>query len=306
MRTFFYKLIVMEEENNKSNSRFDTFFDKLSMIHWHLSDKKKIDEQVGLRVWNRLEQRIQGKRILFSPINKTIFTFVAMIVIVAIFTIPSLMKNQSILESDLITLEYIEPASLMLPDGTQVWVHPYTTIKYKSDFLVRDIWIEGQALFAVTQDVEKTFRVYTADNTHVEVKGTTFSVENDSIMQTVLLYSGEVDFVLNDFHQTVALYPSQKIEYNQSTSALSKKDVNIPQIEDGFFKFKDVALVDLIQQIEEVYSCDIQIGKHVSLDNRFTGSIKCNENLANTLDKITYTFNLSYDQIENVKQVFIY
>lgn len=288
-------------------SSSDSVFDKIAQHQWENIVDKEVDQTIGLRAWNKIEQRVRHKKISLFDYAKYIAGIAACIILVLI-AVPYFQgsKDSEDAFSEYTTLYFIESSFITLPDSSQIWIQPNTTVKFSNDFTKRIVWIEGNALFDVVKTVDKTpFRVYTDLDTYVEVKGTTFSVRSIDEINTVVLHSGEVDFVVKSMDETVNLQENQKVIYNRETSSLHKEGVDMPPLENGAFKFKDIKLEYLLGYIENIYSCEIVFKNALNRDYKFTGSFKFTESLPNVLEKISYTFDLKYEQLANTNQILI-
>lgn len=86
-------------------------------------------------------------------------------------------------------------ASVVLPDGTKVWLNSHTKLNYKSDYGVkeRSVSLSGEAYFEVSKDTLRRFLVNAGDM-EVEALGTAFNVkayeEDDEVVTT--LFEGSV------------------------------------------------------------------------------------------------------------------
>lgn len=69
-------------------------------------------------------------------------------------------------------------ASVMLPDGTKVWLNSHTQISYNSNYGMKDrvVALAGEAYFEVAKDKDHRFIVKTGDM-EVEALGTSFNVK---------------------------------------------------------------------------------------------------------------------------------
>ncbi len=82
-------------------------------------------------------------------------------------------------------------ASVVLPDGTKVWLNSHTKLNYKSDYGVkeRSVSLSGEAYFEVSKDTLRRFLVNAGDM-EVEALGTAFNVkayeEDDEVVTIVM------------------------------------------------------------------------------------------------------------------------
>lgn len=102
--------------------------------------------------------------------------------------------------------------TLVLADGTKIWLNSQTKIKYPVTFAQggRDVYLEGEAYFEVAKDSLSPFRVTMRNNVQVEVLGTSFNVRGytDEAMVETVLETGSVR--ITDGGEQVVLVPGEK------------------------------------------------------------------------------------------------
>ncbi len=117
---------------------------------------------------------------------------------------------------------YGSKSSLILPDGTKIWMNSGSRIRYPEKFAEKDrtIYLEGEAFFDVTHNPKRPFIVKTSD-INIKVYGTRFNVKSfpeESIIETALL-SGSIEIertnaagkVLNN----IKMLPNQIVSYSK-------------------------------------------------------------------------------------------
>lgn len=113
-------------------------------------------------------------------------------------------------------------ASVVLPDGTKVWLNSHTKLNYKSDYGVkeRSVSLSGEAYFEVSKDTLRRFLVNVGDM-EVEALGTAFNVkayeEDDEVVTT--LFEGSVRTAVGK--EFVILSPDESAVFNKSSHILS-------------------------------------------------------------------------------------
>lgn len=123
---------------------------------------------------------------------------------------------------------YSGKSKVLLPDGTEVWLHGKSTLAYTTGFSKknRHVSVEGEAYFAVARDTEQPFTVQT-DGMDIIVHGTKFNVESqkgDSRIQ-VSLVEGSV--ALRTRCDYKMLEPGEAGIFNKKSNSLqvNKADV---------------------------------------------------------------------------------
>ncbi|HET6767617.1 MAG TPA: FecR family protein [Chitinophagaceae bacterium] len=106
--------------------------------------------------------------------------------------------------------------NIVLPDGSQVWLNAGSTLDYNNaDFnkQIREVSLNGEAYFDVTQNAEKPFIIHTK-KMDIKVIGTAFNVRsyNDDKIAEASLIRGTIEVSLKDRKdQKIILKPNEKI-----------------------------------------------------------------------------------------------
>jgi ferric-dicitrate binding protein FerR (iron transport regulator) len=193
-------------------------------------------------------------------------------------------------------------STILLPDGSKVWLNAGSTIKYPQVFSGKnkEVFLEGEAYFEVESDKRNNFRVIT-DEITVQVHGTIFNVRSypeDQLVETTLV-EGEISVIKNLKSQRkksdpIILKPKQRI-------VLYKSEVLVPEIKK---RSDSVAL----PQIQKRTKAKLLLAKNVDTE-RFTSwkdgqlIIKSEpmEKLAVQLER-RYNVKIHFEN-ENIKQV---
>jgi ferric-dicitrate binding protein FerR (iron transport regulator) len=177
--------------------------------------------------------------------------------------------------------------SLVLPDGTKVWLSNGTKLIYPENFggKTRDVELEGEGFFDVTHDKEHPFIVNIGEN-RIKVFGTRFAVvaySQDNIVKAELV-SGKIQFDINKGNESLSymMKPSQSLIFDKVSGKLSESKISNSFYNywlNGVYEFKDETFKNLAKRIEQIYNIQI-IFKEESLKNRlFTGSLSIDDNI---------------------------
>ncbi|SFM62809.1 FecR family protein [Chitinophaga sp. YR627] len=178
---------------------------------------------------------------------------------------------------------------LILPDGTKVWLNAASIIRYPTSFegKERNITLQGEAYFEVSQDAKTPFKVTTDEATTIEVLGTSFNINaytNENIIRTTLL-DGAVR--INAYHQTATLKPGQQAAVKPSKGQMVVLNaVNTDQVmawKNGLFNFDDASLDEVMRQLERWYDIEVVYEKGIPTAH-FGGEI----NKQNTLQDVLH------------------
>ncbi|QTD38622.1 FecR family protein [Polaribacter batillariae] len=196
--------------------------------------------------------------------------------------------------------------SLVLEDGTKVWLNSESKLKYPVNFIdgktrVVEL-IYGEAYFEVSSSKKHSgdgFKVVHALQ-EVNVLGTHFNIkaypEDREIITT--LKEGRV-LIENIDGKKTYLKPNEQFIYNKlDASAILKKvnaDEQISWVR-GFFTFKNTSLFEIAKVLSRWYDVDINIKDEKIKNLKFNGVLNKKQNLDLILKSITNTSNINYEK----------
>lgn len=112
---------------------------------------------------------------------------------------------------------------VMLPDSSEVWLQPSSSLSYGSAYgdINREIILEGEAFFDVSQHVSKSFIIHCGNMT-TEVLGTSFNVQayKDHDHFEVSVVSGKV--AVSSPKQKIILTAKQQVLYDPVSEQLTE------------------------------------------------------------------------------------
>lgn len=144
--------------------------------------------------------------------------------------------------------------SVVLSDGTKVWLNAESELKYPVHFSgsERKVYLKGEAYFAVTKQEGQAF-VVCSDDARITVLGTEFNVRNynNKAIATTLV-KGSVRVAHDD--DECNLVPGQQ-------AIIGDDGIQINQVEtilytgwkDGYFVFQDQTLDDILKELSRWY-----------------------------------------------------
>lgn len=90
------------------------------------------------------------------------------------------------------TAHGVERDSLLLPDGSLVYLKPHTSLQYKQPFTERTVkMLYGEAYFDVANDPQHSFTVY-MEAAKLRVLGTAFNIRMEDKKTEVIVFEGKV------------------------------------------------------------------------------------------------------------------
>lgn len=212
--------------------------------------------------------------------------------------------NTSITREYRLEVERGERASVILPDGTKVYLNSESSLTYPASYVVdnRSVYLCGEAYFEVTHDPAHPFTVMT-DKARVQVYGTVFNIcayPADSIFETALV-EGKVEISLrDDSAQSVFLKPNQKASYNTRSGQLLVHNTDL-RIETAWKRgdliFRSQPLEAIFDQLESFYGANIYT-EGTYPGNLFTGSFHEDE-IGEVLNNLQQHYNFSFRKSGN-------
>jgi transmembrane sensor len=201
---------------------------------------------------------------------------------------------------------------LILSDGTTVWLNSKSQLKYPTDFAdeaIREVFLEGEAFFEVTEDSTKPFIVRTS-SASIKVLGTAFNVKsysNDPFIETTLV-KGKVSISTkqNKRDKEVVLLPHQQARIDKATRQIQLQKIihteTYTSWTEGWIIFENEPFAKIKETLERWYNVTIVLEDQHSLSCTFSGKFK-DKTLLEVLEIFKNTEAINY-RIEN-RSVFI-
>lgn len=145
--------------------------------------------------------------------------------------------------------------SVVLSDGTKVWLNAESELKYPVHFVgtERKVYLKGEAYFSVTKQNDRPFVVY-SDVTRITVLGTEFNVRNYQDQQlSATLVKGSV-MVSHKNGQQCKLVPGQQ-------AIIEEQGIEVKEVEtmyhtawkDGYFIYDERNLDEILKELSRWY-----------------------------------------------------
>lgn len=186
--------------------------------------------------------------------------------------------------------------SLILSDGTRVWLNSESELEYPVLFGkgVRLVKLTGEAFFEVNPDASRPFIVEAGD-IRTKVLGTSFNIKaynNESDISTTL-FTGKVDVTfLTDTANRVILSPGKQADWDIQTHQLKVHEVNLDHIiawKKGEFVFNKENIEVVTRQIERWYGVKFIYEIANREEYTFNGYFSKDETLEAILNVFTLT-----------------
>ena len=195
--------------------------------------------------------------------------------------------------------------SLVLADGTKVWLNAQSTLRFSYPFdSLRIVYLEGEAYFEVAHNAAKPFEVRTGENT-LRVLGTKFNVRayKEQPYQVTLM-EGKVK--VNNGAVSEILVPDRQLSQTLESKIYEVLPVNSKLYSawtKGVFEFNNASLKDIMCQLGRWYNINVDYASEDLKDIRFTGSILRKETLGYALEMIQKVSDVCFSKREN--QIFV-
>ncbi|GAA4795239.1 DUF4974 domain-containing protein [Olivibacter ginsenosidimutans] len=178
--------------------------------------------------------------------------------------------------------------TVILSDGTKVWLNAATKLRYAAQFKPNEkrvVELDGEAFFEVSQQKNKPFMVRT-QHQEVEVLGTAFNVNayaDEPAVKTSLL-NGKVRVKADNMVQE--LHPDEEVVWQ--AGKLSKRKADMQQVlawKSGRFAFDNKNLQQVMREMSRWYDLEVVYeGKIEELT--FFGGTHANADIATVLNML--------------------
>jgi len=192
-------------------------------------------------------------------------------------------------------VEHGEIVSLLLPDGSHLYMNSGSRVTYPERFegKTRQIFVDGEIYADIAKDPEHPFVINSGD-VSVDVLGTTFNMKSfsDAECVEVILLEGSVRFnVLEDTHRNeMVMRPGNMLQYHRSSGKIDL-DVFPKDKYSAFYKnrslhFFNITLEDITEDLERLFCTRIVILNEDLAKKKYFACFGNNESLDEILNAI--------------------
>lgn len=277
------------------------------------SDKREIEDAYNRFVFS-LQKNSSPKR--YSPKRSLPFSWLKYAV--AIFLVGLLSMNlYLIFDEEEIRVNEIEVpngqrVSLILSDGTRVWLNARSKFTYPSAFAAksRNVKLEGEGFFEVAHNKKLPFIVQ-SDLVFVRVLGTKFNMKayRDE-PSSVTLSEGKVEVVANDNTHQMILKPNEQATYTKEAGFVKTQVLNAEVARSwtlGEAAYINKRLDAITSDLERKFGVHIHIKDKSLASEIFTCRFKERATIEQVLTLLKETRDLDYiikgDQIQIYKPI---
>ena len=199
-----------------------------------------------------------------------------------------------------VRVPYGSTYSLVLPDGTKVFLNSGTVFEFPSQFAgtERRVRVSGEAYYEVARDEHLPF-IVEAGGMQVRVLGTVFNVKayaDEPAVYTTLV-SGRVA-VRSDGGRELHLQPGELATYSREnkTLAVAPADVEVETAwKNGMFYFKQLPLEEILRIVARWYDLDVFYGNAEVGEWRFNGKMPMYSSVEDVLKKFEYAGEVRFE-----------
>ncbi|GEP98777.1 FecR family protein [Chitinophaga cymbidii] len=183
--------------------------------------------------------------------------------------------------------------SIVLPDGTKVWLNAASSLRFPTAFNgeKREVELTGEAYLQVAEDKARPFEVKIRD-VNIAVLGTQFNImgyEDEAGIVTTLV-SGSVR-VTAQGHPSRLLVPGQHAVVENKTGALYVQKADVAEEiawKNGSIHFESVNIRQIMRQVSRWYDVDVEYRGNVA-DMDFTCTVSRRDKLSKLLTLLEMT-----------------
>jgi len=187
--------------------------------------------------------------------------------------------------------------SVVLPDGSKVWLNAASSLKFPTAFNgnERRVELTGEGYFEIAKNKHKPFKVK-FNNEEVEVLGTHFNImayQDDAITRTTLL-EGSVSISKNNVKKV--LVPGQQAIGGLQTNGFSIKEVSTEEAvawKNGLFLFRNENIRSIMKKIARWYNIDVYYQGTLA-NQEFGGRVSKSKNLSEILKNLELTGTIHF------------
>jgi ferric-dicitrate binding protein FerR (iron transport regulator) len=343
-----HEMQVLHEWLSEGSSN-KKYFTEIEAIYYSLEVLKNPDNIDPDKAWKAIENKLSPKTKISERhtlrqrsgasinIYKKLFIAASILLFISLSFSGAYLffitKNKSVTVYNEISVPKGSKSSIILSDGSKIWLNSCTKLKYPDKFesTLREVYLEGEAYFEVAKDKNKPFFVRTSD-LDIKVLGTSFNVKsyaNEGTIETTLesglisiskkLDGGKINPMVIKPNQRLTFVKSEgrilvdevknTLEENESTTVNSTQrkeklylfeNINTKLYtswKDNRLVFEDESFESLAEKMERWYNVKIIIKGDKLKQFKFTGTFE-RETIEQALKalQITTKFKYSFDR----------
>ncbi|WP_029906823.1 FecR family protein [Prevotella sp. 10(H)] len=202
-----------------------------------------------------------------------------------------------------IIVPYGKRSSVVLADGTKVWLNSGTELEFPTAFdgKTRDINVKGEIYIDVAKDEAKPFYIHSSQF-DIKVLGTKFNVSayDDDAVNSIVLVEGRVSVTTPT--NSVTMKPNEMLAINAGN--IEKSIVDIQEYigwKDGILNFRKATLADILNRVGRYYNISFNKSDHIAFAQKtYSGKLLLSDNLDDVMNSISAFSSTIYERNNNV------
>lgn len=191
-----------------------------------------------------------------------------------------------------------------MPDGTDVWLGPGTSLSYDDTFRVdgRNVELDGEAYFDVTHDAQHPF-IVTTPAFRVRVLGTVFNVRSfsgESVAEATLA-EGSVALQHPGGRNLICLHPGQQAVYDADAEQLEVNEVPVGDlllIRYGVITLDNATLPEIIGRIEQAFGVELRPDGQQMPDDHYNFNFQKDASVEDVVDLLQFVSGCRFKIIQ--------
>ncbi|NIG55111.1 FecR family protein [Chitinophaga sp. Cy-1792] len=194
---------------------------------------------------------------------------------------------------------------IVLSDSTRIVLNGATEIRYpdKFDDKCREIFLEGEAFFEVSNAAQWPFVIHAAGGIRTTVLGTSFNIKAypDRKQTIVSVVTGKVKVSKNQ-RDLSTLVKGQEVRLSVNSSEIITRNITeagIAAWQSGDIAFNDESMEDIVKDLQIFYGINITIKNKELANLLITTGFRKNTSVESALDNICELANAKYARNSN-------
>jgi transmembrane sensor len=198
--------------------------------------------------------------------------------------------------------------SLLLPDGTKLYLNAHTSVKYPRHFKgnSREVFVQqGEVFVDVKHMPEKPFSVH-LKNVDIQVLGTSFDVKQTTKGVNVFVQSGKVKAIYKNSKRSVILTPGEEAEMLLAETTISTRhhrNNNPIAWKTGYLTFDDAPLSEVARVLEDYYKVHIVLKNEALADKKLLATFH-KESISEVMDILSKTLQVHTVQKDSLIEIY--